>query len=298
VPGGSTYSEENDMQADPSERISEPGVSGGPPMVPILAGLVVLVALAVWWFTGSDEAPPPEPERVVEPAPEPVPEPEPEPTPDIPRPAPEPEPAPAPEPAPPPEPPLTLEISDAALREQFTPALAGGPLAPALVADNLVERGAAVLDGLSRGVLQYKLLPVIPPEGKFAVRKQGGQAVMDPAGHRRYDAYAKAIESLDDQLMVDSFNRFRPLLEEAYAMLGYDPEDFDNALIRGLDKIIAAPVFEQPLEVRRVEAVYKFEDPALERLPDLHKQLLRAGPENTRRIQAKARTLREALLNQ
>ncbi len=286
------------MQADPSERIGEPGQGGGPPMLPILAGLVVLVALAVWWFTGSEEAPSQEPERVFEPAPPPVPEPEPEPVPDIPRPAPAPEPAPDPAPAPSPEPPLTLEVSDEALRERFAPVLRGGPLASALAADNLVERGAAVLDGLSRGVLQYKLLPVMPPQGKFAVRKQGNQAVMDPAGYRRYDAYAQAIESLDDELLVVSFNRFRPLLEEAYAMLGYDAEEFDNALIRGLDKIIAAPVIEQPLEVRKVEAVYKFEDPALERLPDLHKQLLRAGPENTRRIQDKARALRRALLAQ
>ncbi|MDJ0877160.1 MAG: DUF3014 domain-containing protein [Halieaceae bacterium] len=288
------------MQADPSERISEPGLAGGPPMVPILAGLVVLVVLAVWWFSsGEDEEPaPPEPAPVVEPEPAALPDPEPEPAPDIPEPTPAPEPEPAPAPAPPPEPPLTLETSDAALREQLGPALAVGPLAPVLQADNLVERGAAVLDGLSRGVLQYKLLPVIPPEGKFAVRKRGNQALMDPVGFRRYDSYARAIESLDTALLVAAFNRFRPLLEEAYAMLGYEAEDFDNALIRGLDRVIEAPVIERPIEIRKVEAVYKYEDPNLERLPEVHKQLLRMGPENTRRIQAQARALRSALLSQ
>ncbi len=289
------------MQADPSERMSDLGQDGGPPMVPILAGLVVLVAIAAWWFSGPDETPTPEPVRSVEPAPPPAPapEPEPEPAPDIPEPPPTPAPAPEPAPTPvPAAPALTLEVSDDALREQFSPALVDGPLAPILQADNLIERGAAVLDGLSRGGLQYKLLPVTPPEGKFAVRKQGNQAVMDPAGYRRYDAYARAIESMDTELLVAGFNRFRPLLEEAYAMLGYNAEDFDNTLVRGLDRIIAAPVIEAPLEVRKIEAVYKYENPDLERLPELHKQLLRAGPENTRRIQAKARALREALLTQ
>ncbi len=288
------------MQADPSERISDPGYGGGPPLVPILAGLVVLVALAVWWFSpGEPEIPAPEP--LVE-LPAPLPEAEPEPVPDIPEPAPEPQPAPTPavaaEPASPPAPALTLENSDAALREQFAPELEPGPLASVLQADNLIERGVAVLDGLSRGVLQYKLLPVLPPEGKFAVRKRGGQALMDPIGYARYDGYARAIESLDTELLVTTFHRFRPLLEEAYAMLGYEAGELDNALIRGLDAVLAAPVEEKVLEIRKVEAVYKFEDPRLERLPELHKQLLRMGPENTRRVQAQARALRAGLLGQ
>lgn len=288
------------MQADPSERISEPGRGSGPPLVPLLAGVVVLVALAVWWLSGGEEPPPLEPQQAVLPAPAPAPAPEPEPVPDIPAPAPAPAPEPVAtqEPAPPPEPPLTLEDSDPVVREQFSPLLAEGPLLPILSAENLIERSAAVLDGLSRGVLQYKLLPVTPPRGKFAVRKVGNQAVMDPAGYRRYDSYAQTIEALDTDQLVAGFNRFRPLLEEAYAMLGYEAEAFDNTLIRGLDRIINAPVIERPLEVRKVEAVYKYEDPSLERLPELDKQLLRMGPENTRRIQAKARALREALLSQ
>jgi hypothetical protein len=191
---------------------------------------------------------------------------------------------------------LTLAASDDPLREILAPALAG-PLETALQAENLIERGAAIVDGLSRGVLQYKLLPVMPPEGKFAVRKRGNQAVMDPAGYARYDAYARAIESLDTDILVQSFDRFRPLLEEAYGMLGYAPEQLDNALIRGLDRIIEAPVIETPLQVRKVEAVYKYEDPELERLPEVHKQLLRMGPENTRRIQSQAVALRERLLS-
>jgi len=42
---------------------------------------------------------------------------------------------------------------------------------------------------------------------------------------------------------------------------------------------------------------YKFADKKLEELMPLQKQLLRAGPENTRRIQQQAKALREALLN-
>ena len=286
------------MQADPDERLTDDTGRSGPPMVPILAGIVILVALGVWVFTGGEEEPvAPEPAPQVQPEPEPAPEPlpEPEPTPDIPEPEPAPEPAPAAEPE---EPLPSLAESDEPLREELTAATGFPLLETALAADNLAERGVAVVDAVSLGGIRHKLLPLPPPEGKFPVRKVDSQAVMDEAGYRRYDPYAEAIAEVDALELVAAFNRYRPLLEEAYSMLGYEAEDFDNAVIRALDKIIAAPVIEQPLEVRKVEAVYKYENPALEKLPPLHKQLLRAGPENTRRIQQKARELRAALLVQ
>jgi hypothetical protein len=285
------------MQADPNERISEHKERGGPPLVPIIAGIVVLLALGVWLFSGQDDPPPePEPQPVAE-VPVPEPEPEPVPTPDIP-PAPEPEPEPLPEPEPEPkpaEPALALDASDGPLREMLEPVLPPA-LVPALETANLVERSAAVVDGLSRGVLRYKVLPLMPPEGRFATRKTAGQDFMDPVGYARYDAYAQAIESLDTDALVAAFHRFRPLLEEAYGYLGYKPKNFDNAVIRGLDNIIGAPVVNETIPVKKVEAVYKYVDADLEQLPDLQKQLLRMGPENTLKIQAQARALRTALL--
>jgi hypothetical protein len=287
------------MQADPGERIGAGG-EGSIPSLPILAVVVVVVALGVWVFFGRGEAVP-EPESSapqVETESQPVAAPEPEITPDIPEPEPEVAPAPAPEPTSPPEPVIALQYSDEPLRDALRPVLDSELLASALQAENLVERSAAVIDGLSRGVIRHKLLPLTPPDARFPVITEGSQALMDPTGYRRYDPYVNAIDALDTQALVVIFNRFRPLLEEAYALLGYEAEEFDNALVRGLDRVIDAPVVEGLIEVRKVEAVYKFEDPGLEQLPGVHRQLLRMGPQNTRRIKAKARSLREALLTQ
>ena len=287
------------MQADPNERISDRAENAGPPVIPIIAGLVVLAALAAWLFAGGE---PPEPEAQPEataPAPEPAPVADPEPelpaVPDIP-PAPEP----MPEPTPDPDvedaaPAMTLDTSDVPLREALTPVLPP-VLLPALETSNLLERGTAFIDGMSRGALRYKLLPLTPPAGKFQTRKTAGQDYMAPAGFARYDAYAEAIEALDTSVLVGAFHRFRPLMEEAYGYLGYKPENFDNALIRALDNIIAAPVIAETIPVKKVEAVYKFADADLEKLPGIQKQLLRMGPDNTLRIQRQARALRTALL--
>jgi hypothetical protein len=233
---------------------------------------------------------------VQQPAPlqEPTPVPEEPPAPDIPQ-AREEVPV-EPEPQVPAVPQMTLEESDEPLRDSLAPLIDSSLLASALDADDLLERGVAVIDALSRGDIRHKLLPLSPPQGKFLVLKEGSQEIVDPAGYRRYDAYAQAIESLDTDALVEVFDRFRPLLEEAYGLLGYEAEAMDNALIRGLDRIIDAPVVEGRIEVRKVEAVYKYEDPNLEQLPKLHKQLLRMGPTNTRRVQAQAEALRQALL--
>ena len=289
------------MQADPEQRVSEGTERRSLPAVPIIAGVVVLIVLGVWLFGSREEtapAPSAEPASVGEtmaPVAEKPPEAQLPPAPDIPpAPAPEPKPAPEPEPA---EPPLTLETSDQPLRDQLEPLLSP-VLASGLQTSNLLDRGVAVVDGLSRGTLNYKLLPLEAPEAKFKTRKTSGQDYVDPASFARYDAYAQAIDSMDASALVAAFHRFRPLLEEAYGQLGYAPDEMDNAIIRALDNIIAAPVVEEPLPLKKVEAVYQYADAEFEKLPALQKQLLRTGPENTRLIQAKARALRAALLGE
>jgi len=67
--------------------------------------------------------------------------------------------------------------------------------------------------------------------------------------------------------------------------------------LHAIDVILATPIVVEPIKLTRDSVVYKFADPALESLLPLQKQLLRTGPENTKRIQQQATALREALLN-
>jgi len=288
------------MRADPGERIA-PEKNSGPRQLPILLVLVA-VALAVGLLVYLRE-PEPEPDL---PAPAPpavekpveVPEPPPSATaPDIPQrelvsPPPatdEPEGLPAP-------PPLTLEDSDSEVRESLERMIQSESLRPLTEADNLLSRAVAVIDGVARGIIPYKLLPLSAPTERFPVTTMGRQTYMSPEGYVRYDGLATAVADLDAEALVQAFHRYRPLLEEAYALLGYEAADFDNTLMQGLDTLLAAPVIRRPLELRKVEAVYRFEDPALERAPEIHRQLLRMGPDNTEIVQAKAREVRALLL--
>ena len=121
---------------------------------------------------------------------------------------------------------------------------------------------------------------------------------MSPSGYARYNNYAEAIATLDSAALVDNFHTMRPLFEQAYEQLGLAAEDFDNAVIRVLDRILATPEIEAPIAMTRKSVMYQYADPQLEQLTPLQKQLLRMGPDNIRRIKEQAAALRAGLLSQ
>jgi hypothetical protein len=191
---------------------------------------------------------------------------------------------------------MTLQTSDEAVRMALAGAGGSALLDGPLQEDELLQRGAAIIDGTSRGLVLTKILSPSRPEGKFTTVEDQGQELIDPASYDRYDDYAQAIAGVDTAALASAFHRFRPLLEEAYAQLGYAREDFDNALIRSLDVVIATPDIPGTVAVKPKGGLYVFADPALEALPSLQKQLLRMGPENRELVKQQAVALRSALL--
>ncbi len=291
------------LHVDPADRLSQ-ATPGGFKMGYLIIALAAIAAIAgVVMFSGDKpesppvdpvavpavtavEPPPTAPERVLPPA-EDIPEPVVTPAATVEEPG---------IPEEPPAPAMTLNDSDEAVRESLN-AVGGGFLVDQVQTNtDLLLRGAAYIDGLSRGLIMSKVLRLSPPAERFTTLKADGRTVIDPASYRRYDAYADAIGGLDTTQLASLFHRFRPLLEEAYSDSGNRPEDFDNALIRALDRVIATPEIDAPIPVKKKEAVYLYSDPELEQLPPLQKLLLRMGPDNLRRVKQQARALREALL--
>lgn len=166
-----------------------------------------------------------------------------------------------------------------------------------LRADDLVRRSASYLDGLARGSMLSKIFPLSSPEGKFTTHQQGDVIWLNAGNYERYNKTLSVIMSLDMQQIASVFHLMRPLLESAFAELGYKPRQMDGIILRSIDNILATPVIVEPLKLVRESVTYKFADPKLEALMPMQKQLLRAGPENTQRIQQQALALKKALLN-
>jgi hypothetical protein len=159
-------------------------------------------------------------------------------------------------------------------------------MTPWLIPDDLIRRSASFMDGLARGTISEKVFPLGVAEGKFTTHRQDGKIWLNAGNYERYKSVVDILLSIDMQQMAKFFHKVRPLLELAFSELGYRPRQMDGIILQTIDNILT-----------RDSVTYKFADKKLEELMPLQKQLLRAGPENTRRIQQQAKALRDALLN-
>lgn len=293
------------MRAEPEEVLSRNTKRSRFPFVELLLALGVIAALVAFWFWSEEKAPVEPaaklPEIVVPAKPPQLP-----PTPDIPvreevvivpePTATDPESAELNESEAPP--PLTPADGDAILRQQLSAAGADATLTRLVSGEHPLDLSAALIDGLGRGIILRKMLPLERPKQAFSVDRQGENLYMSPASYNRYDAYTDALTALNTSVLVEAFHTLRPLYQQAYEQLGLDPEDFDNSIIRTLDMVLATPEISEPIALKPKSVVYLYADPALESLPALQKQLLRVGPDNLRRIKQQVRVLREGLLAQ
>ena len=211
---------------------------------------------------------------------------------------------PTPEPPPlPPEPveePLPrLEESDDAVRDAVGDIPLGTAGQQYLIPGNIIERSASLIYLMAQGDVPYKLLPVSRPKDAFPINDDGTQVVTDPAGFERYDALTQWLQSLDLESLLSSLEWFIPLFREAWSYYGEDPAAFDMAVVMTLDLVIATPEIDlSEARLVRKEAVWIFEDPTIEGLAPIQKQVLRMGPENAEVVKAKAAEARGLWLDQ
>lgn len=190
-----------------------------------------------------------------------------------------------------------LDGSDNFVRERVTLMSNSNILKKWLLADDLLRRVASYFDGLSRGVILSKIIPLSPAEGEFATHRQDGVILMNAGNYERYNNTVSVLVSLDMRMMAQMFHFSRPLLEKAFSELGYQPRQMDGIILSALDQVLSTPIIVNPIELTRDSVIYKFADSKLEALSPLQKQLIRSGPENTKRLQKQVNILRDALLD-
>jgi hypothetical protein len=191
----------------------------------------------------------------------------------------------------------SLDNSDAFVRDRMLLIKHKSELQTWLNTDDLLRRSASYLDGLARGNTLSKVFPLTPPEGSFAMHKDGETIWLNAGNYERYDITVGVLTSFNMKSMGQLFHFMRPLLENAFAEMGYRPRQMDGIILQAIDNILATPIIVEPIRLTRDSVAYKFADPELEALLPVQKQLLRTGPENTQRLQQQALALKDALLN-
>ncbi|MDD9963064.1 MAG: DUF3014 domain-containing protein [Gammaproteobacteria bacterium] len=186
-----------------------------------------------------------------------------------------------------------LDESDAFVRAQTSSVCL--PLAW-MAADNLVRRAAVLIENASRGELPPKRGGLLPPLGAFPVRQEGERFFMDESGYPRFDPYLDQLEAIDPERLAGCIRLLDPLLDQALNELGHS-DGPQAGIVAVFDRILAVP---EPIEGADVELVqpkvlFRYADSRLESLSGLQKQVLRMGPENTRRLKAYVTRLRPLL---
>jgi hypothetical protein len=192
-------------------------------------------------------------------------------------------------------PPLpNLEQSDPEIRAtlaELLPAVA----APSLAPGQLLPRASVMLANFSTGKILRDKLPLPMPSGKFAVLERGDRTFIAEANYARYDALVGAVREIEPQAIAAWFDRYEPLLQEAFDQLGDGPRSVRQSVISGIDTMLAVPGTGDEIELVRPSVFYKFADPRLEALPDTSKLMIRMGPANREALSAHLRRIREAL---
>jgi len=263
----------------------------------VAAVLLLAVAAAVLWYQRRPPEPPAAPPAVASPEVAPAPTP--------------------PEPAikhpieslaqeEPQKPLPTLEKSDPVVRSALVDWLGRQAVQSFLQTDDFVRHVVATVDNLGRVHASPRLWPVTPMAGRYGVQQAGDATVATAGNSERYAAFVTFVEQLDSKRGISLYVRHYPLFQRAYEELGYPKRYFNDRLVEVIDLLIATPVPARPPALRITEIKgpipatqpwlrYEFADPELQALPAGQKMLIRMGPENQRRLQAKLAEVRKQL---
>ncbi len=159
-------------------------------------------------------------------------------------------------------------------------------LAALLTSDNLVRRFVVSVEAVARGASPARQVRAVAPRGAFAVTRDNGAIVIDPASFDRYDGLVR---------MARLYGRLKPRLEDAHAELGV-AGTMDETMVQAIRHLLATPDLPAVVRVQPGKGTnYTYSDPAIEGLSAAQRQLLRLGPARATQVKAHLRRFGEAL---
>ena len=191
-----------------------------------------------------------------------------------------------------------LAESDPAIGESLSGLLSASTFQTLFYPDRVIRRFVATVDNLPRQTLATDLRPVKPAPGAFAVIGPPDARQIGLDNGSRYDAYVRALGSVDSKQLVAVYVHYYPLMQQAYRELGYPNGYFNDRLVDVIDDMLAAPTVDGPIALAQPKVLYEYADPALQSLSSGQKVMLRMGPQNEAKVKAKLREIRRLLVAQ
>ena len=194
------------------------------------------------------------------------------------------------EPSAPPQ--VSLDASDAPLRESLASLFKGNKLPEFVQPTNLIRNIVATIDNLPRSKLAPRLMPVRPTPGALSTITAGENLVIAPNNSARYAPVITLVQAVDSKQLVAIYVRFYPLFQQAYRELGYPDGYFNDRLVAVIDHLLATPNVKTPIALVQPKVLYQYADPDLEALSAGQKAMIRIGPDNAAMLKTKLREIR------
>ena len=181
-----------------------------------------------------------------------------------------------------------VDDSDALIRDGVLDMTRNEDINAWLGVDNLLRKTVTFVDNVAQGGVAKEPARVMAPIGKFQVTPIDDKTwYLNAESYRRYNLFGDIVESVDAQRAAELYMLVRSLFQNAYEDLGYGDASFDARLFQAIGRLLETPTIDRPIRLVRPGVFYEFEDPRLESLSAAQKQMLRMGPDNTRRLKAK-----------
>lgn len=188
-----------------------------------------------------------------------------------------------------------LDESDAAVKNALITIAASPLVEKYLVDESLLQKFVINVNSIANHEMSPNHNLVAAPEEEFRVYQQADSEWIDTASFKRYNSYVDALESMSTDDLIKLMNTYRGILESKFAEIAPPNSSFNNTLLQAINELLDTPIVPLPIEVYSDSVMFKFKDQQLEALSGPQKQLIRTGPENTRRIKDILRDIQDAL---
>jgi len=189
-----------------------------------------------------------------------------------------------------------LDNSDSEVKRGLMSLDATLMLANLLIDEELIRKFVVMVDNMAAGQIPRKHSVLRPLPTAFRAVEKGDQVFLDGYNFSRYIPYVDLFISLDSKRITGLYQRYYPLMQQAYAELGYPRRSFHKRILMAVDHLLDSPVMDGAIVLVQPSVMYKYADPELEQLSDVHKQMLRMGSENARSILTRLTVLRSELM--
>lgn len=189
-----------------------------------------------------------------------------------------------------------LNTSDPFVMERVTGMESGDTLTNFIATEDVVRRFVVFAENVSDGSLPQLDYPVRRLPQAMAVRELDENLYeMQPISYQRFTPIVDAVAAMEPEQGMAMYRVLKPLLQEAYAEIGFPNRNFDDVVVKAIDEILTARTAEGPFQLVKPKVMYVYADAEVESMSPVEKQLLRMGPENAKKLKAALERYKELL---